>query len=776
MADGISPISVDFSNLKDIPDPVSSYANAFQVGRQMAGQQIASNAFKAYASNPTGQIDPNLAAASPQDYLALQTRQQQAGDRAANVAGATALANGDTAGAAKALAPTGNVEAVNQLNTQQQTQIAGLTDKAAGLARGLLGDPDPADRISKLQHFAATSPQVATIFRSAGVDPANLTTDDVSDRSIAIVLHSLLGAKGSEALDKPTVVGKDSSLLFNPGSLGAAGAGAASTASGGGAAPSGALPGGSTLSPEDRDALIRMGVSEAGGEPTTGQAAVLHVALNRLNSGYGGAKSLSQVVNAPGQFEGMTSNRANLSSSDPQYQRMGQLVDQVTSGQVPDPTGGAVNFYNPVLNARLAAHNGDRSAVASFDDGKGQRIGNHVFFGGNPDAAGDGSYQVASNGATPPPPSGSQSLPGGYTLVRPGGAADSADAHGHVSTSAELKAAGLPATTQAWTNAKGEVGALPKEIAAQTQVGGAGGGDSSLTGDAYLATLPPFEANKLRAIAAGRVAMPTSRAFDSEKTLDQLEQYDPSFDQGKYKARYAVNADFASAKNGSTGGTIASGSTVINHLTNLDSNIPQLQNSGWRSGNKLGNFLATETGNPALESFRTDVEAIASEATKYFRGSGGAEADVQAWKQRFLDSASPAQLHATVTEFAHVIGGRLGPLADKYNSAMGTNRPPEDFLEPAAAAQFQRYRGDSNAQIAEQAFRHQFAISHPGADPDTAWQAEQAKRSFSTAPQTNGGARPTATSAPTPGGSGTRVAPTGAGHLTDAQLRAQLGL
>jgi spore germination cell wall hydrolase CwlJ-like protein len=149
------------------------------------------------------------------------------------------------------------------------------------------------------------------------------------------------------------------------------------------------------VAPQDRDALIRMAATEAGGEGPQGMAAAAHVALNRLKTGYGGAKSIAEVVHAPHQFEGM-SRAAQVRPED--YQRASQVVDAVLGGQAPDPTGGAINFLNPELQTQLGRQ------IPAWAQGQGRRIGNHVFFGGQ----GAAPQQMAQN-ALPPP----QEPPGG---------------------------------------------------------------------------------------------------------------------------------------------------------------------------------------------------------------------------------------------------------------------------------------------------------------------------------------------------------------------------
>lgn len=107
--------------------------------------------------------------------------------------------------------------------------------------------------------------------------------------------------------------------------------------------------------------LIKTVAAEAGNQPPLGQAAVAHVILNRVASGQYGqgvpgvvtepVKPGSQykqfsVWNPPGLPESSATAR-NLDPRSPQYAQIGDLVDKVYSGVIPDPTGGALHYYAP---------------------------------------------------------------------------------------------------------------------------------------------------------------------------------------------------------------------------------------------------------------------------------------------------------------------------------------------------------------------------------------------------------------------------------------------
>jgi len=112
-----------------------------------------------------------------------------------------------------------------------------------------------------------------------------------------------------------------------------------------------------TMSPAERDMLIRTVYGEAADQGPIGQAAVAHVILNRAQDNRWGTKGLGYVMYQPGakyqQFStwnphdpaGM--NARKLSPGDPAYQEIGRIVDGVSAGKIGDPTNGAVEFYAP---------------------------------------------------------------------------------------------------------------------------------------------------------------------------------------------------------------------------------------------------------------------------------------------------------------------------------------------------------------------------------------------------------------------------------------------
>lgn len=166
------------------------------------------------------------------------------------------------------------------------------------------------------------------------------------------------------------------------------------------------------ISSRDRDIVIRTVIGEAGGEGDVGMAAVAHVIRNR-SMAKGFPNTPGAVSMQRGQFSiwnGVTGYTAGTSASergrynallnrynpgDALYERVGGIVDQVFSGETPDPTGRAVNYYAPrgMPGGRAPSWWNKRVRAA----GGVVEIGNHRF-AGNPELTGEWrSANIASS-------------------------------------------------------------------------------------------------------------------------------------------------------------------------------------------------------------------------------------------------------------------------------------------------------------------------------------------------------------------------------------------
>lgn len=369
--------------------------NAFDQQRasKEAGSAIADGNYAEGANvfNRAGMVDQahNVVA----DQQVIQDRQTAASNLAT-----------DRATKAKALAAENLLKAVNAIQSQPEGQrLPWIQKNAADLQT--LGLP--------MDKFAGRS---EADLSNAAIEPFKLALDNAKLQWLKVGDDQVgVDDRGKvRQTFKGNVIAKKDENIYAPDNPGYGGPASPPAApSGAPAAPAAtSTPALANASPQDRDALARMMVTEAGGEGPTGMAAVAHVALNRLNSGYGGAKSLSDVVNAPGQFEGMS----RASSVHPQDLARAQAVaNQVLAGQVPDPTNGAVQFLNPTLQTQLGRQQ------PAWADGSGQRIGNHVFYGGKGGGSSAAVAAINSPAAdTLAGGAGADTAPSGYHLLASG--------------------------------------------------------------------------------------------------------------------------------------------------------------------------------------------------------------------------------------------------------------------------------------------------------------------------------------------------------------------
>lgn len=163
------------------------------------------------------------------------------------------------------------------------------------------------------------------------------------------------------------------------------------------------------ISPQDRDLMIRTVIGEADDQPDVGQAGVAHVILNRLGTGKWG-DSASGVVLARNQFEPWSTRARELNGikpDSPRYQKTAAIVDDVLSGQTPDPTGGATHFLQEDLVRKRRG-----GSLPDWASGGGQRIGGHTFYKPGEALEPDILAQYGIERTTPPTDDGGAILKG----------------------------------------------------------------------------------------------------------------------------------------------------------------------------------------------------------------------------------------------------------------------------------------------------------------------------------------------------------------------------
>jgi len=294
----------------------------------------------------------------------------------------------------------------------------------------------------------------------------------------------------------------------------------------------------------------------------------------------------------------------------------------------------------------------------------------------------------------------------------PKGAKGLIDAYGNISTDVKTQGAVDQAATAPMTPyQKAMLAAQASERAEKvrefnlTNPMAAQGGGGGLSPD--ISTYPAQVQSTVKAMLEGRQAPPTSFALSKpywQNLMAIANAVDPNFDQTKWAARVSFRKDFEGG--GKSSQTLNAGNTAIQHLGRLHDQINDV--SGLQIplvGNLVNsglNAAGQASGIPGLNAYNDTLGHLAEETTKFYRGSGGAEADVTRNMSNLSPNLSAAQKSAGVQNTVDLIYGKLAPMVEQYNKATGYNYPVSHFLSKQAVSTMTRmgYDPDTGEKIA----------------------------------------------------------------------------
>jgi hypothetical protein len=218
------------------------------------------------------------------------------------------------------------------------------------------------------------------------------------------------------------------------------------------------------------------------------------------------------------------------------------------------------------------------------------------------------------------------------------------------------------------------------------------------TGPSVLAKIPASLASQVKALAEGRLPMPSSFALAKPywQTLLQLtSQYDPTFDAASAPARKAAITAFTG--NGKAAQTIGSVNRVANHLQLLWNESNKLV--GPDLGNSMLNSAAAGIGQSFepqdAKAYDTEVQFIAGELEKIARNSPGTVSGVNDIINNLSRKQSASTRAAAIKAAVGIISGAIDPLKDQYNSAFtnGSARPNIPWVSPKAQQIYRNIAG-----------------------------------------------------------------------------------
>lgn len=190
---------------------------------------------------------------------------------------------------------------------------------------------------------------------------------------------------------------------------------------------------------------------------------------------------------------------------------------------------------------------------------------------------------------------------------------------------------------------------------------------ASLSGDAYLQTLPPDMQGLVKKIANYDYNPKTLTARGQrDKIMAAVMQYDPTYNEQEYDQRALTTKRFAS---GPQGDTLRSMNVGIDHLSTLQQYADALANGNVQLINAAANKFKEQFGYDAPTNFNAVKAIVGNEVSKAIIGARGALADREETKQALTTANSPAQISGVIQAYKKLMAGQVNGLRQQYESS-----------------------------------------------------------------------------------------------------------
>jgi hypothetical protein len=209
------------------------------------------------------------------------------------------------------------------------------------------------------------------------------------------------------------------------------------------------------------------------------------------------------------------------------------------------------------------------------------------------------------------------------------------------------------------------------------------------TGKAYLDNLPVAMRTIVEKVANYEINPSTlsTKGGQREKIMAAASQYNPDFDAALAPARFAAIKEFNSGGGNSPAGTITAGNTAIQHLKAISDASQKIggTDNGWILNgviNKGNAALQNAKNNPDMIEYNNALGRFAEEATKFYRGIGGSEADIQRALHDVTAAQSPEARNRAIAVQADLMQSKINALQDRWKQATGPtgwNKIAKDF-------------------------------------------------------------------------------------------------
>lgn len=205
------------------------------------------------------------------------------------------------------------------------------------------------------------------------------------------------------------------------------------------------------------------------------------------------------------------------------------------------------------------------------------------------------------------------------------------------------------------------------------------------TGEAALAKVGPQDAGTVRALATGRISLPSSFALRTpywQRILGILNQYDPEFSEQRAQVRKAFTT-------GPDGKNIGNLNTATVHLDALGEASKALSNGQFVPGNQTYNYVQTLFGGAAPTNFNGIKNAAAGEIAAALKGNA-TDIEIHSVAQDIANKNSPQQLSEYIGTMMGILHQKLTTYKERYEQQIPGDTLWSPIL-PQAEAVFQKH-------------------------------------------------------------------------------------
>lgn len=218
------------------------------------------------------------------------------------------------------------------------------------------------------------------------------------------------------------------------------------------------------------------------------------------------------------------------------------------------------------------------------------------------------------------------------------------------------------------------------------QEGGSTLGDYSLEGEEYLKSLPPQQAETIKAIAQYR-SDPNHEfaglkgAAQRAPYIEGARHYDSSYDPMEFKKRSDYLKDFNSGKRSQNR---LSANTTLKHFGTLGDSLQDVPDAPIQTAEKFGRFIAQQAPgifpkqSQAMTNEDLAIHAVTGELSSIFKASGGTDTEIGNLLSAYNKNMPTANKREYIKTAVELLNGRISSQANEYEQTMG--RPYDKSL------------------------------------------------------------------------------------------------